>query len=433
MYFFLKEPKSDKATPIILVYYINSKEKYFKYATGQKIEPKDWDSGSRYPKLKRGTSGKKNKHISLVLDQYKDFLEQTINISEIDNISLTKVALKSAFNVEFKGIKTKQSNVTSNVITEAINLFIASKSKSKGKSKDWENKYKNLRNKILLFDTYRNTTTVFADISNDWLDEYCGFLRELPTLLKKPDYLSKVQKLDTEMKLPKVVYNDNTLNRHIIYLFTFLNWSKDNYHKLDLDKLKNPVRDFVSDDIHLTTDEVKLLENIVLPRPSLERTRDLFLIGVYSGQRFSDYSVFEKADQLGDMIVKRAEKTERESFIPLHRKLKMLLDKYDWQLPKISTQKFNPHIREVCRLAEILTKVKTTNYTGNKKTVTYFEKCDMVSSHTARRTFITLSSENNMPDHIIMKITGIRDSKTLLKYKKTSQQSVTDYANKIWG
>jgi hypothetical protein len=111
----------------------------------------------------------------------------------------------------------------------------------------------------------------------------------------------------------------------------------------------------------------------------------------------------------------------------------MLLDKYDWQLPKISTQKFNPHIREVCRLAEILTKVKTTNYTGNKKTVTYFEKCDMVSSHTARRTFITLSSENNMPDHIIMKITGIRDSKTLLKYKKTSQQSVTDYANKIWG
>jgi hypothetical protein len=125
MYFFLKEPKSDKATPIILVYYINSNEKYFKYSTGQKIEPKDWDSGSRYPKLKRGTSGKKNKHISLVLDQYKDFLEQTINASEIDNISLTKAALKSAFNVEFKGIKTKLSNVTSNVITEAINLFIA--------------------------------------------------------------------------------------------------------------------------------------------------------------------------------------------------------------------------------------------------------------------------------------------------------------------
>ena len=56
MYFFLKEPKADKATPIILVYYINSKEKYFKYATGQKIEPGGWDLGSRYPKLKRGSS-----------------------------------------------------------------------------------------------------------------------------------------------------------------------------------------------------------------------------------------------------------------------------------------------------------------------------------------------------------------------------------------
>ena len=43
----------------------------------------------------------------------------------------------------------------------------------------------------------------------------------------------------------------------------------------------------------------------------------------------------------------------------------------------------------------------------------------MVSSHTARRTFITLSAENNMPDHIIMKIVGISDPKTLIKYKKT--------------
>jgi len=433
MYFFLKEPKADKATPIILVYYINSKEKYFKYATGQKIEPGDWDLGSRYPKLKRGSSGKKNKHISLVLDQYKDFLINTIEDYELRNEPLTKDILKSLFKGEFKGIKGKETTTSSEIITEVIDAFIESKAKSKGKSRDWENKYKNLRNKILLFDVYKNHKTLFTDITNDWLDEYSGFLRQLPQLLKNTTYLKKVQKLEVEMKLPKVVYNDNTLNRHIIYLFTFLNWSKDSYHDLNLDKLKNPIKDFVSDDIHLTSEEVKLLETVELPRESLKRVRDLFLIGVYSGQRFSDYSVFEKADVHGEMIIKRAEKTEKESFIPLHTKLKILLEKYEWKIPKISSQKFNPHIREVCRIAEILTEVKTTNYIGNKKVVEYHEKCEMVSSHTARRTFITLSAEKNMPDHIIMKITGIKDSKTLLKYKKTSQQSVSDFANKIWG
>ncbi|PHS03510.1 MAG: hypothetical protein COA88_15685 [Kordia sp.] len=433
MYFYLKEPNGKDKTLIIIQYYLKKDKKIFKYSTGQKIEPGNWNFESRFPKNKRGGGGKEIKHISLMLSRYNDFLESTLNDLERNNIDATKDTLKNYFDSEFKADKSKTIQFDSKVITNVIDAFILSKSKSKGKSKDWENKYKNLRNKMLLFDTYKNHKTVFNDLSNDWLDEYSGFLRELPELLKKQSYLKKVKELDVEMKLPKVVYNDNTLNRHIIYLFTFLNWSKDSYHDLNLDKLKNPVKDFVSDDIHLTSEEVKLLETVELPRESLKRVRDLFLIGVYSGQRFSDYSVFEKADVQGDMIIKRAEKTEKDSFVPLHTKLKKLLEQYEWKLPKISSQKFNPHIVEVCRIAGILTEVKTTNYIGNKKEVKYFEKCDMVSSHTARRTFITLSAENNMPDHIIMKIVGISDPKTLIKYKKTSQQSVSDFANKIWG
>ena len=53
----------------------------------------------------------------------------------------------------------------------------------------------------------------------------------------------------------------------------------------------------------------------------------------------------------GDMIIKRAEKTETHSFIPLHPKLKTLLDKYDWNLNSISSQKFNPNIQKICKMA----------------------------------------------------------------------------------
>ena len=96
-----------------------------------------------------------------------------------------------------------------------------------------------------------------------------------------------------------------------------------------------------------------------------------------------------------------------------------MLDKYKMESPRnIWVKNFNPHIKEVCREAKIWDKVKTINYIGNKKQISYSQKCDEVESHTARRTFITLSSEKGMPDHIIMKITGIKDPKTLLKIQK---------------
>ena len=56
----------------------------------------------------------------------------------------------------------------------------------------------------------------------------------------------------------------------------------------------------------------------------------------------------------------------------------------------------------------------------------------MVGSHTARRTFITIAAEKLMPDHIIMAITGIRDPKTLNKYKKINKESITASAFRIF-
>lgn len=358
MYFYLKEPKSENNTIIYIIFYVKSEKLNFKYSTGQKINPNNWDFDNRFPKLKRGSIGQRNKHISDVLTQYKSTLEETIQKFEASNIKLSKKKLKEIFDNQFKNKANNFIEERPTILTESIQLFINKKIKSKGVSRGWKNKYSNLKNKIILFDSYKNQQTHFSDLNVNWLDEYSGFLRELPTLLKNPEYFKKVESLNIKFKLPKTPYNDNTLNRHIIYLFTFINWARDTFDDIKLNKIKNPVKDFESDDIHLTSLEVKSIENIKLPRYSLEKVRDLFLIGVYSGQRFSDYSLFEKSDLHGDIIIKRSEKTERDSFIPLHSKLKTLLEKYDWKLPQISGQKFNPHIKEVCRIAKITTEIK---------------------------------------------------------------------------
>ena len=121
-----------------------------------------------------------------------------------------------------------------------------------------------------------------------------------------------------------------------------------------------------TDDVALTREEVEIIANAELTGAK-DRARDLFLIGVYSGQRWSDYSVFDKADVRNGLLYKRAKKTSSISKIPLHNKLKAILDKYDWNLPKISSQKFNVHIQQICKALEINDKIKFTHSKGNHK------------------------------------------------------------------
>ena len=224
---------------------------------------------------------------------------------------------------------------------------------------------------------------------------------------------------------------DNSLSRNLVFFKTFLNWNIKKGRAVPDDFKQVTIKKRDTDDIALTQEEINILETINLDH-RLDIYRDMFLIGVYSGQRFSDYSVFEKSDVSKGMIIKRAKKTETNSYIPLHPKLERLLEKYNWEVKKISSQKFNKAIQQICKKAGFDDEVKKTKYQGSKKMIERFQRWEIVTSHTARRTFITLSSEKGMPDHIIMSITGIRDPKTLKKYKKLNLDSVMDQATKVF-
>ena len=225
--------------------------------------------------------------------------------------------------------------------------------------------------------------------------------------------------------------NDNTLHRNLNYFKTFLNWCIKKGFEVPKDFKNINVQPYETDDIALTEADLDTLAGLELDG-KLELTRDLFLIGCYSGQRYSDYSVFEKDDIQEDMIIKRAEKTETNSFIPLHPKLIRILDKYDWEIKTTSSQKFNQHIQTICKMAGFNEIIKNTIYKGSQKEVIKKQRWEMIGSHTARRTFITIAAEKMMPDHIIMAITGIRDPKTLNKYKKVNKQSIKDSAFNVF-
>lgn len=155
--------------------------------------------------------------------------------------------------------------------------------------------------------------------------------------------------------------------------------------------------------------------------PRLERVRDLFLIGAYSGLRWSDFSRIKPEHIVEFEGVKLIEmfntKTNTQVAIPIMPALEAVLRKYSYHSPdKISNQKFNEYIKEVCQLAGITQKVLVKRTVGGKRTETETPKYELVSSHTARRSFATNFYQKGYPAIEIMKITGHATERQFMEY-----------------
>lgn len=175
--------------------------------------------------------------------------------------------------------------------------------------------------------------------------------------------------------------------------------------------------------VYLTMDELKRIAELKLSG-FLENTRDCFLIGCYTGLRYSDYSNvssanIQKVDNM-DVIVIVTQKTNQKVYIPIHPFIRAVLEKNGGQFPKASSnQKTNEGVKKICKLAEIDQKIILTEYKGgrNKRTDQEVEKWELVSSHTARRTFATnMYLSGDVPTRSIMAITGHKTEKSFMLY-----------------
>lgn len=85
-------------------------------------------------------------------------------------------------------------------------------------------------------------------------------------------------------------------------------------------------------------------------------------------------------------------------------------------------QVFNRFLREMCRKAGLTDIVKIKRTEGGVEKTFEHEKCDIVSAHTARRSFATNFYKRGFPTLMIMAITGHSTEKSFLKYIKVSKE-----------
>ena len=174
--------------------------------------------------------------------------------------------------------------------------------------------------------------------------------------------------------------------------------------------------------IYLTESELmKMYNKSGLPL-YLERVRDLFLIGCYTGLRFSDLSRLKKENITADGTINiKAEKTEKTVVVPIHPIVRQIFEKYNYQLPKIpANQNFNDYIKTVAERAKINELVTIERSKGIFEVGQTAEKHNFVSSHTARRSFATNAFLMDMPSISIMKITGHKTESAFMRYIKMS-------------
>lgn len=167
-----------------------------------------------------------------------------------------------------------------------------------------------------------------------------------------------------------------------------------------------------------------------------EAVRDLFLVGCYTGLRFSDLSTLRPGQISGDLITITQLKTSKPVVIPVHDTVKQIMTKYGGQLPAaISNQKTNDHLKEICKHKEAKALKSLVSVSGTKageRQTRTVEKWNLVSTHTARRSFATNEYLAGTPTLTIMAITGHKTEKAFLKYIRVTPDQHAKILQGIW-
>jgi len=207
------------------------------------------------------------------------------------------------------------------------------------------------------------------------------------------------------------------------------------------------------DSIYLTQEELDKMNAADLSEleDGAVISRDIFMVGVYTAQRISDYNNIKKEDirttkkrwiedipdpeKPGETkaVIREKEityidihqkKTGAKVSIPCKKELIAILEKYNYNLPHFEDQTINRHIKDIARVAGLTDLVTIETSKGGVRKKETVEKYKLVMSHTARRTGATLMYLAGIELFDIMKVTGHTTPEMLKRYIKADQLDV---------
>lgn len=226
---------------------------------------------------------------------------------------------------------------------------------------------------------------------------------------------------------------NNTILKHFDFLNKFLRWASAQGLTSEI-VVKPPIRETDTDEIALSIDDVRKIIEYQPETERLQRVKDLFLFQLFSGQRFSDINGLEldAIDFQKATVTIFSTKTRKTTTVPLPRIAVDIAKKYSKNLPYISNQKMNAYLKELCMLAGICDFVRTTHISGNSIEQNIQPKWKLVSTHTARRSFVTLLRTAGLGLDIIARATNHASILQTDEYSKIDDSTISQAILKGW-
>ncbi len=373
-------------------------EKSFLISTNEKVNPDHWNEIDQVVKPAHG------KGFSKLNDKLR------IRIGEIDKIRLQE---------ELKGHEP--------TIDHIRNLLDCKKSTDKERKKSF---FEHLEEYI---EEKKGHVSIYA------LKHFITLKNHLKAFSKNDKYNIELSNIDNSFYLKFLKYcydigmNNNTAGCQIKELKTFLNYltRKGINEKLDYQYFKKPSAPV--DIIYCTSEDLEKIKKADLSKnKKLEKIRDLFLIGCYTGLRYADYSQIRPENIKEKYLAINVRKTNEPLRIPLTDPAKLIIANYPEGVPSISNQKFNEYLKILGKVAKLNEDIERVSYSGPNEKREIVKKHQLLSSHCARRTFITQSLERGLRPEVLMRITGHKDVKMLMKYVKITEKVVENEMFDAW-
>lgn len=265
----------------------------------------------------------------------------------------------------------------------------------------------------------------FSSITLDFYHDFVNYLQSEKTVTRKDGTKIKEQGLA-----------QNTIGKKIQTLKIFLNAATDNglneNNQFKSHRFKAMTEE--TESIYLTETEIQKLYDLDLAHSEkLEKVRDLFIIGCWTGLRYSDWDKVTPQNIDDGFLTLKQSKTGGEVVIPLHEMVLAIMEKYNGTLPPvISNQKFNDYLKDVAKAAELNGREqKSITKGGVRRTVTH-EKWELVTTHTGRRSFATNLYKAGFPSLSIMQVTGHKTEAAFLKYIKVTPREHAQKLKEFW-
>jgi site-specific recombinase XerD len=381
-----------------------SKNVSFKRKTGYSIDFKDWSQNTGFPKPNNPIS----KNLKVDLKALETFVESELNRSNSEGVEVTSLWLNESIAKCLGRSEVKELDYLVAYAEKYIdNLkYKSSNNEGRGVSISTIKKRRTVLNKLIKFEVQAKRRLKVKDIDLAFRMEFI-------------DFLNKVELL-----------SEGTIGRYLKEVKTICNDAQKN--GVEVSPLLIHFKGFTTTSFKtvLSFSEIEMIQGTEFKDEKLCFARDWLVIGCYTGQRVSDLLRMNTTmieEHYGfEFISLTQKKTKKLVQIPIHQKVKHILESYDGKFPPTFSRNeasnsamFNRCLKTVSKDAGLtgLIQGKLRSEDSGRQEEGEYPKYKLVSSHICRRSFATnFYAQEKYPTPILMNITAHGTEKMFLSY-----------------